>query len=76
MNRSEAKRSRSEIHSDISKITNKKNDNERTIEHQIFYVENPAGKNHGERINLYFLLANKYIKLQLYSFCFISTPSS
>ena len=36
MNRYEAKRSRFEIHSNKSKITNKKNDSERTIEHQIF----------------------------------------
>ena len=76
MNRYEAKGSRSEINSERSKITNKKNENERTTEHLIFYMENPTGQNHGERINLYFLLSYKYIKLKLYSFCFISTPSS
>ena len=76
MNRYEAKRYRSEKHSNISNITNKKNDSERTIEHQIFYMENLARKSHEERTILYLFLENKYIKIQLYSFCFISTHSS
>jgi len=48
MNRYEAKRYRSEKHSNISNITNKKNDSERTIEHQIFYVETHREKTTGK----------------------------
>jgi hypothetical protein len=76
MNISEDKIYIFEIHLEIFNITNKKNVSERTIQHQIFYVENLAGKNHKEGIEHYFLLENKYFKLYLYSFRFIFTPSS
>jgi len=39
-----------------------KNDDKRIIEYQIFQVENLTRKNHRERISLYFLIPNKYIK--------------